>query len=95
MRTVFYRFLLRVSLFWRYFFMLVLVVGIYLAALTLSNRQFEQGLQGAYLEQAQTAFRANAERFGSLLDRCADLPETISRSRPTSSSRCSAAAAML
>ena len=51
----------RMSLFWRYFFLLAAVVLVFLAAFTAATRQFTRVLQDTYLEQAQSAVEANAQ----------------------------------
>jgi len=53
----------KLSLFWRYFFLLAAVVLVFLAAFTAATRQFTRVLQDTYLEQAQSSFEANAQLF--------------------------------
>ena len=54
----------RLSLFWRYFFLLAAVVLVFLAAFTAATRQFTKVLQDSYLGQARSNFEANAQMFG-------------------------------
>ena len=49
------------SLFWRYFFLLAAVGAVFLAAFTMSARQFTVTLRTTYLEQAQHSFEKNAQ----------------------------------
>lgn len=53
----------KMSLFWRYFFLLAAVVVVFLVAFTAATRQFTKVLQSSYLEQAQSSFEANAQLF--------------------------------
>ena len=53
----------RLSLFWRYFFLLAAVVLVFLAAFTAATRQFTKVLQDSYLGQARSNFEANAQLF--------------------------------
>ena len=53
----------KLSLFWRYFFLLSAVVLVFLAAFTAATRQFTKVLQNSYLGQARSSFEANAQLF--------------------------------
>ena len=53
----------RLSLFWRYFFLLAALVSIFLIAFSVASRQFTRVLQNTYLEQAQDSFESNAQMF--------------------------------
>lgn len=53
----------RLSLFWRYFFLLAALVLVFLVAFTAATRQFTRVLQNSYLEQARSSFEANAQLF--------------------------------
>lgn len=53
----------RLSLFWRYFFLLAAVVLVFLLAFTVATGQFTHTLQETYLKQAQNNFEKNAQLF--------------------------------
>ena len=53
----------KLSLFWRYFFLLSAVVLVFLAAFTAATWQFTKVLQNSYLGQARSSFEANAQLF--------------------------------
>lgn len=53
----------RLSLFWRYFFLLAAVVLVFLLAFTVATGQFTHTLQETYLKQAQSNFEKNAQLF--------------------------------
>jgi len=53
----------RLSLFWRYFFLLVTVVLVFVIAFTEATRQFTGTLRDSYQEQVQSSFEKNAELF--------------------------------
>ena len=53
----------RLSLFWRYFFLMAAMILVFLAAFTVATEQFADTLQDAYLEQVQGSFEQNAQQF--------------------------------
>lgn len=64
----------RMSLFWRYFFLLAAVVLVFLASFTAATRQFTKVLQETYLEQAQSTVEANAQMLVQDVFRTHSLP---------------------
>ena len=57
------RIMSKLSLFWRYFFLLAAVVVVFLLAFTVATGQFTHTLQETYLKQAQNNFEKNAQLF--------------------------------
>ena len=57
------RIMSKLSLFWRYFFLLAAVVLVFLLAFTVATGQFTNTLQETYLNQAQSNFEKNAQLF--------------------------------
>lgn len=64
----------RLSLFWRYFFLLATVVLVFVIAFTVATRQFTGTLRSSYLEQAQSSLEKNAELFARDLALIHSLP---------------------
>lgn len=77
MSKLFARATSRLSLFWRYFFLLCGVVVLFLAAFSVTSRQFTKALQASYLEQAQASFDQNCEAFSRELLLTHSLPPTL------------------
>jgi len=67
----------RLSLFWRYFFLLATVVFVFVVAFTVATRQFTGTLRSSYLEQAQSGFEKNAELFARDLSLIHSLPMSV------------------
>lgn len=67
----------RLSLFWRYFFLLAAVVLVFLVAFSAATQQFSRVLQDSYLEQAQDSFEANAQLFARDLFLTHSLPMSM------------------
>ena len=67
MSKLFDRLSAKLSLFWRYFFLLAAVVLLFLAAFTLATRQFTAALQDTYLEQTRENFEQNCVSFSKEL----------------------------
>lgn len=67
----------KMSLFWRYFFLLVAVMGVFLVALTTVTREFTKELQNSYMEQAQSNFEQNCELFSRELFLTHSLPASV------------------
>ena len=76
-RQFFGRLAARLPLFWQYFILLSTVVALFLAALSISTRQFTQSLQGTYLEQAQESFDQNCHSFSRALFLTHTLPAAL------------------
>lgn len=71
------RLMSKLSLFWRYFFLLAAVVLVFMIAFTVATRQFTQTLRSSYLEQAQSSFEKNAELFSRDLSLIHSLPMSM------------------
>lgn len=71
------RLMSRLSLFWRYFFLLAAVVLVFMIAFTVATRQFTGTLRSSYLEQAQSSFEKNAELFSRDLSLIHSLPMSM------------------
>ena len=71
------RLMSKLSLFWRYFFLLAAVVLVFMVAFTVATRQFTETLRGSYLEQAQSSFEKNAELFSKDLSLIHSLPVSM------------------
>ena len=71
------RIMAELSLFWRYFFLLAVVVAVFLIAFTMVTRQFTGTLRESYLEQARSTFEQNAEMFASDLSLIHSLPMSM------------------
>lgn len=67
----------RMSLFWRYFFLLAAVVLVFLVSHLVSTQQFSRALRQSYMEQAQSAFEQRSERFAAQLFLTYSLPSSI------------------
>ena len=67
----------RMSLFWRYFFLLVAVVLVFLVSHLVSTRQFSNALRQSYMEQARVNFEQRCERFSSQLFLTHTLPVSM------------------
>ena len=66
----------KLSLFWRYFFLLVAVVLVFLVSHLVSTHQFSSALRQSYMEQAQSAFEQRSEGFSSQLFLTYSLPSS-------------------
>ena len=67
----------KLSLFWRYFFLLVAVVLVFLVSHLVSTHQFSSALRQSYMEQAQSAFEQRSESFASQLFLTYSLPSSM------------------
>lgn len=67
----------RLSLFWRYFFLLATVAFVFVVAFTVATHQFTGTLRNSYLEQAQNGFEKNAELFARDLSLIHSLPMAV------------------
>jgi len=70
----------KLSLFWRYFFLLCAVVLLFLVAFSATSRQFTRALQASYLEQAQASFDQNCASFSRELFLAHSLPPALESS---------------
>lgn len=80
MRQLFGRFAARLPLFWRYFILLSAVVALFLAAFSVSSRQYTQSLQDTYLEQTQENFDQSCHAFSRALFLTHTLPSALESS---------------
>lgn len=67
----------RMSLFWRYFFLLAAVVLVFLASHLVSTRQFSNALRQSYMEQARGNFEQRCELFSGQLFLTHSLPVSM------------------
>ena len=71
------RVLSKLSLFWRYFILLGVVVLVFLLALTTATGEFTKALRTSYLEQARGNFEQNCQLFVSELFNTRSLPAAV------------------
>ena len=67
----------RMSLFWRYFFLLAAVVLVFLVSHLVSTRQFSHALRQSYMEQARDNFEQRCELFSGQLFLTHSLPVSM------------------
>lgn len=67
----------RMSLFWRYFFLLAAVVLVFFAAHLVSTQQFSRALRQSYMEQARDNFEQRCELFSGQLFLTHSLPVSM------------------
>jgi len=77
MRQKIQQIMARLSLFWRYFFLLAAVVLVFLIAFSVATQQFTKTLRTSYLEQAKSSFEKNAELFARDLSLIHSLPMSM------------------
>jgi len=77
MRQKIQQLMAKLSLFWRYFFLLAAVVLVFMVAFTVATQQFTKTLRTSYLEQARGTFEKNAELFASDLSLIHSLPMSM------------------
>ena len=67
----------KLSLFWRYFILLGVVVLVFLLALTMATGEFTKALRTSYLEQAKGNFEQNCQLFMDELLNTRSLPTAV------------------
>ena len=70
----------RLSLFWRYFFLLALLLLLFLLSMTAMTRRFAGVLRSSRLEQVQTSFEKNCELFSRDVFKTYALPSILEES---------------